>query len=130
MGFLNDPDTAAICATLLVAVGLPALVYAGIARLTGRGRKGGPPWQPTDDPVNALCAVAAVAGYALASAAVTGSWGPTFGFLPTAFIGGCFSSAFAYTFGGGTGRQLLVQPALLLLMPYALALGFFGRVAA
>jgi len=129
VGFLNDPDTAAVCATLLVAVGLPALVYAGIARLAGRGRKGGPPWRPTDDPVNPLCAVAAVAGYAVASVSVTGSWGATFGFLPTAFIGGGFSSAFVYTFGGDAGTRI-VRPALLLLVPYALALGFFGRIAA
>ena len=121
-------DTGAMWAVLLVVVGLPALVYAGITRFTGHGRKGGPLWRPLQDWVYAICAAAAIAGHATASAVVTGSWGDTFGFTPTAVMGGCFSSALAYTCAGDAGTRV-VRPALLLLVPYASALGFFGRIA-
>ncbi|MDV9174871.1 hypothetical protein R6V09_32760 [Streptomyces sp. W16] len=127
MGFPSDPDTGAMWAVLLVALGLPALLYAGIARFTGHGRKGGAVWRPLNDRLYLVCALLAVVGHAGGSV-VVGSWGDLFGFMPTAFMGGCFSSALAYTcVGDQEGRAL--RPELLPLAPYALALGFFGRIA-
>ncbi|MET9386649.1 hypothetical protein ABZY09_37840 [Streptomyces sp. NPDC002928] len=127
MGFLADQDTGAMCAVLLSIAAFPALVYAGYARFTGRGRKGGAPWRPLEDPINLICAAVAVAGHALASV-VVGGWGELFGFMTPAFMGGCNSSALAYTCGGDGGGRA-VRPALLLVVPYAFALGFFGRIA-
>ena len=127
MGFTRDPDTGAMWAVLLVAAGLPALLYAGIARFTGHGRKGGAVWRPLDDRLNLVCALLAVVGHAGASVAI-GGWGDVFGFTPSAAMSGSFSSALAYAAGGDQeGRAL--RPMLLLLAPYALALGFFARIA-
>ncbi|WP_019072482.1 hypothetical protein [Streptomyces hokutonensis] len=127
MGFPRDPDTGAMWAVLLVAVGLPALLYAGIARFTGHGRGGGAVWRPLQDRLYLVCALLAVAGHAGASVVIDG-WGDVFGFTPTAFMSGSFSSALAYTVSGDQrGRAL--RPMLLPLTPYALALGFFGHVA-
>ena len=127
MGFPRDPDTGAMWAVLLVAVGLPALLYAGIARFTGHGRKGGPVWRPLDDQLNLVCGLLAVVGHAGASVVIDG-WGDVFGFAPSAAMSGGFSSALAYTVSGDQkGRAL--RPMLLLLAPYALALGFFARIA-
>ncbi|WP_427920895.1 hypothetical protein [Streptomyces sp. cg40] len=127
MGFPRDPDTGAMWAVLLVAVGLPALLYAGIARFTGHGLKGGPVWRPLNDRLNLVCALLAVVGHAGASVAV-GGWGDLSGFTPSAALSGSFSSAFAYTVSGDQqGRAL--RPILLLLAPYSIALGFFARIA-
>ncbi|MGW3105098.1 hypothetical protein [Streptomyces sp. NPDC001100] len=127
MGFPRDPDTGAMWAMLLVAAGLPALLYAGIARFTGHGRKGGPVWRPLHDRLYLVCALLAVVGHAGGSVVVEG-WGDVFGFTPSASMSGCFSSALAYAAGGDQeGRAL--RPMLLLLAPYSIALGFFGRIA-
>jgi hypothetical protein len=122
-----DRDTATMWAVLLVLVGLPALAYAGFARITGRGRGGGVPWSPLRDRINLVCAALAVVGHTVASV-VVGGWGDPLGFTPTASMGGCFSSALVYTCGGHQeGRA--VRPLLLLVAPYAFALGYFGRIA-
>ncbi|MGX9891060.1 hypothetical protein [Streptomyces sp. NPDC002276] len=127
MGFPRDPDTGAMWAVLLVAAGLPTLLYAAIARFTGHGRKGGPVWRPLDDRLNLVCALLAVVGHAGASVVIE-SWGDVFGFTPSAVMSGSFSSALAYTAGGDQkGRAL--RPMLLLLAPYSIALGFFARIA-
>ncbi|WP_217546503.1 hypothetical protein [Streptomyces sp. GbtcB6] len=133
MAVTVSADTGALWATLLALAGLPAIGYALFTRLTGRGRKGAAPWRVQDDPTTWVGAGAAVAGHALAAVTVVGEWGRVFGFLTTAYIGGCVAGAFVYAYDTwvreGEQRRRALRPALLLVVPYAFALGFFGRIA-
>ncbi|MFD4502159.1 hypothetical protein [Streptomyces sp. NPDC058457] len=56
-----------------------------------------------------------------------------FGFLTTAYIGGCVAGAFVHAYDTwvreGEQHRPALRPARLLVVPYAFALGFFGRVA-
>ncbi|MFF7471032.1 hypothetical protein [Streptomyces sp. NPDC008092] len=126
-------DTGAMWATLLLLAGLPAIGYALFTRLTGRGRGGAAPWRVQDDPTTWAGAAAAAAGHALAAVAVVGEWGRVFGFLSTAYGGGCIAGALVYVYDtwvrGGEQRRSALRPALLLVVAYAFALGFFGRIA-
>ncbi|MGW1621211.1 hypothetical protein [Streptomyces sp. NPDC002172] len=133
MAVTVSADTAAAWATLLTLAGLPAIGYALFTRLTGRGRGDAAPWRVQDDPTTWVGAGAAVAGHVLAVVAVVGEWGRVFGFLTTAYMGGCVAGAFVYTYDtwvrGGEQRRSALRPVLLLVVPYAVALGFFGRIA-
>ncbi|MFK0151251.1 hypothetical protein ACIQVL_26115 [Streptomyces sp. NPDC090499] len=133
MAVTVSADTAAMGATLLALAGLPAVGYALLTRLTGRGRADAAPWRVQDDPTTWVGAGAAAVGHVLAVAAVTGEWGRVLGFLSTAYVGGCAASAFVYAYDTwvrkGDQRRQALRPALLLVVPYAVALGFFGRIA-
>ncbi|MHB9860833.1 hypothetical protein [Streptomyces sp. YIM S03343] len=137
-------DTGAMWAVLLMLAVAPAMGYALVTRLTGRGRKGAASWQPIDDPVFWAGAGAAVAGHALAAVAVVGDWGGMSGPLSAAYAGGGVASALVYAYdawtgngragdgdrGEGTARAgrrggRVLRPALLLVVPYVFALGFF-----
>ncbi|MGW3124868.1 hypothetical protein [Streptomyces sp. NPDC001076] len=133
MAVTVSADTGAMWATLLMLAGLPAIGYALFTRLRGRGPGGTAPWRVQDDPVTWVGAAAAVTGQVLAAVAVVGEWGRVFGFMSTAYVGGCVAGAFVYAYDtrvrAGEQRRRTLRPALLLVMPYAFALGFFGRIA-
>lgn len=130
-------DTGAMWAVLLMLPALPAVGYALVTRLTGRGRKGRPPWRPGDDPVCWTCAGAALAGHALAATTVVGDWGGMSGVLWTMFAAGCCAGAVVHAYdafarparSGSGPAPRRPRPALLLVAPYAFALGFFWLVA-
>ncbi|MEV7390586.1 hypothetical protein [Streptomyces sp. NPDC091215] len=126
-------ETGAMWAVLLMLVALPAVGYGLGTRLTGKGRQGRAPWRPVDDPVTWVGAGAAVSGHALAAVAVVGSWGGISGPLATAYAGGCAAGALRYAYETfareGEHSARVLRPALLLLVPYAFALGFFWLVA-
>ncbi|MEU9344656.1 hypothetical protein AB0D74_26005 [Streptomyces sp. NPDC048278] len=133
MAVTVSADTAAAWATVLALAGLPAIGYALLTRLTGRGRADAAPWRVQADPTTWVGAGAAVVGHVLAGVAVVGEWGRVLGFLATAYMGGCVASAFVYAYDtwvrAGEQRRQALRPALLLVVPYSVALGFFGRIA-
>ncbi|MER7839380.1 hypothetical protein ABTY98_26740 [Streptomyces sp. NPDC096040] len=82
-------DTGAMWAALLMLSALPAVGYALVTRLTGRGRKGGAPRRPGQDPLALAGGGAAVAGQVPAAVTVVEGWDGLSTLLSAEVAGGC-----------------------------------------
>lgn len=64
---------------------------------------------------------------------MVGRWGGVSGLLSTMFAAGCCASAVVYAYDAfaraDRPRPRALRPALLIVVPYAFALGFFWLVA-